>query len=175
MVLGLSSSKHQSATGAPYMTFTTSPRPPRTITALNSAGQQIATIGIQPTGRKGFTLSRTTPGSAQRASIGSATSSPFSGKTTLNVHGRQTRMRHSWEGMRSGKDIQGPTGKMVWRTGGSAFKSWEELTEERTGEVVARCKVPSLGKGGSWLEVLEQRDEWFVDLVVATWVVMLGD
>lgn len=75
--------------------------------------------------------------------------------------------------MRSGKDIRGPTGNMEWRTGGSTFHSVEEL--KRTGKVMARCKVGSFGKGGSWLEVLEQRDDGFVDLIVATWVVMMGD
>lgn len=78
--------------------------------------------------------------------------------------------------MRSGKDIRGPTGKMEWRTGGSTLHSVEELTEKRSGRVVARCKVGgSFGKGGRWLEVLEEREDGFVDLVLATWVVMMGD
>lgn len=84
-------------------------------------------------------------------------------------------MRQSWEGMRSGKDLDTPVGKLAWRTGGSTLHSVEELTDERTGTILASCRIPTFGKGNLKLDILAPQDDFLVDVIVASWVVLLDD
>lgn len=91
----------------------------------------------------------------------------------MTIHGQSVTMKHSWEGMRSGKDISTAVGKFKWRTGGSTLRATEDLIEEATGVRVASCRIPSFVKGDRELKILVQRDDFVVDLAVASWIVLL--
>lgn len=148
---------------APYMNFASTGN---NITVLDAKGQPVASLTKQGSG-KSFQLCRD-------ANIIATTShNSFSGTTSMTVHGQQVTMKQSWEGMRSGKDISAPMGKFVWRTGGSTFHAVEELTEEATSIVIARCRIPSFRRGDGKLDVFVQREDLVVDIAVASWLVLL--
>ena len=96
--------------------------------------------------------------------------SSWSGTNTLQLHGREVRIKQSWEGMQYGKDIQSPVGKFKWRPGTGGF---EELRDS-TGSLVARGKLKGmLGKKNSPLEVYVSGDAFLLDLILSSWTVML--
>lgn len=164
--------------GAAYMTFIATSGSTQTIMALDSKGQQIAQLRVQSTGRRDFQLHRSsapTKDPAQTDAVVKASRSMLSGKTDMTVLGQPVTVRQSWEGMRSGKDLDTPKGKFEWRTGGSTLHSVEELTDKRTGTKVASCRIPSFKKGDMKLEILAPLDEFLIDTIVASWVVMLAD
>lgn len=96
--------------------------------------------------------------------------SSLSGTNTLQIHGREVKIKQSWEGMQYGKDIQSPVGKFKWRPGSGGF---EELRDSR-GSLVARGKLKGmLGRKNSPLEVFVPGDTFLLDLILAIWTVML--
>lgn len=96
--------------------------------------------------------------------------SSLSGTLTLQLHGREIKVKQSWEGMRYGKDVKTTTGTWKWRPGS---RSCEELTDER-GVLLARGKLPgTLNKKTYPLEVFVPGDEFTLDLILASWVGML--
>lgn len=165
--------------GAVEMTFTATSGSNPTITAQNRNGEHVARLNAQSSGsKKDFQLQRmllTPDGPNQTTTVATVSHHSVSGKTDMTVHGQKVTMRQSWEGMRSGKDLETPAGRFVWRTGGSTFHSVEELTDEITKAKVASCRIPTLGKGDRKLEILAPLDESLIDAVVASWLVMLNE
>lgn len=146
-----------------YMTFVSAGN---TITALDAKSQQITSLNVQG-GGKSFRLHR------NGNTVATTSHNSITGTTKMTIHGQEVKMRQSWEGMRSGKDISTPVGKFAWRVGGSSFHSTEELIEKSTGATVASCRIPTLGKGDRKLKILIQRDDFVVDLAVASWIILL--
>lgn len=166
--------------GASYMTFSATSGPDRTITAVNSNRKTLAQLGVRRSAKskRDFQLQRMGSGpnaSADMCTVAAVDHSRISGKSEMTVHGRKVVMRQSWEGMRSGKDLDTPVGKFVWRTGGSTLHSVEELSNERTGEKLASCRIPTFGKGNLKLEILAPQDDFLVDMIVASWIILLDD
>lgn len=96
--------------------------------------------------------------------------SSLSGTLTLQLHGREIKIKESWEGMRHGKDIKTPMGMWKWRPGSG---SCEELTDGH-GVLLARGKLPgTLSKKTYPLDVFVPGDAFTLDLILATWVGML--
>lgn len=96
--------------------------------------------------------------------------SSLSGTSTLQIHGQEVKIKQSWEGMQYGKDIQSPVGKFKWRPGCGGF---EELRDFE-GSLVARGKLKGmLGRKNSPLEVYIYVDTFLLDLIFASWTVML--
>jgi hypothetical protein len=95
--------------------------------------------------------------------------SSLSGTTTMHVHGREVKVKQSWEGMQNGKDIKAPNGTMHWRRGSGGF---QELRDGR--EVVARGKLGG-GLGGKepYLEMFLSADDFTMDLIISSWVAIL--
>jgi hypothetical protein len=96
--------------------------------------------------------------------------SSLSGTTTLQLHGLEIKVKQRRDGLRYGKDVKILTGTWKWRPGSS---SCEELTDER-GNLLARGKLPGrLRKKSYPLDVFVSADAFTLDLMFATWVVML--
>lgn len=98
--------------------------------------------------------------------------SSLSGTTTLNFPGQhEIKIRESWEGMRNGKDIHTQNlGLLKWR---AASGGYEEL-QDGNKKVIARGKLPgAFGGKASPLEVFVAGDEFFLDLVMVSWISML--
>lgn len=166
--------------GATFLTFSATSGPNRTITVVDSNGKTMGQLNVHrsATSKRDFQLQRmqsTSSTSEDTCTVATVAHSRMSGKTDMTVHGREVVMRQSWEGMRSGKDLDTPVGKLAWRTGGSTLHSVEELTDERTGTVLASCRIPTFGKGNLKLDILAPQDDFLVDVIVASWVVLLDD
>ncbi|KAF2762658.1 hypothetical protein EJ05DRAFT_8763 [Pseudovirgaria hyperparasitica] len=170
---GASASAAAGAAAAPPITFRFAPDG-KHIAALNATGQRLALFAyskhsvtrIMPAAEPGASAQE-----AQRREICTSKHSLLSGTTTLHIHGREVKVRQSWEGLRDGRDIELPGGTMLeWRAGSGGV---EEL-RDADGTLLARGRKPGVfgGRKGCDLGAYGRAcgDEFLLDLVLCSWV-----
>lgn len=151
---------HSKPEPAPYLTVY-GPDSQNHFTAIGPNGQPVAHFAV---------ASKTIWRNAQP--ICTFKLSSLSGTTTLQLCGKEIKMKQSWEGLRYGKDIKAHFGTLKWRPGNGSG-GFEELTDAR-GTLLARGKFPgTLSKKVYPLEVFVPGDEYTLDLIFSSWVAML--
>ncbi|KAF2716719.1 hypothetical protein K431DRAFT_234759 [Polychaeton citri CBS 116435] len=98
--------------------------------------------------------------------------SSLSGNTTMTVHGQTIKVCLTWEGMQYGKDMKTPLGKMKWRIGSKSWGNTQELWDTQ-GTKLATYKALCSKNQDSKLEILVPGDEFFLDIILASWVSMV--
>lgn len=132
------------------------------IKAFNSNGFEVARFMIQGS-RKEWSLSRLTSPTTPPIPIATATYSSMSGKTKIQVHGMELRLREELE-----TSLETPSGKMKWDWD-SMFSSRQMTLKDRNKEIVARATT----KDDVRFEVLVPGDERFLDSMLAGYVALI--
>ena len=132
------------------------------IKAFNANGFEVARFMISGS-RKEWSLSRLTTPNTPPVPIATATYGSMSGKTKIQVHGMELKLREELETI-----LETPMGNMKWKPD-SSFSSRQMTLKDENKVVVAKATT----KDELRCEVLVQGDERFLDYMLAGYVALI--
>jgi hypothetical protein len=132
------------------------------IKAYNANGFEVARFMISGS-RKEWSLSRLTSPNTPPVPIATATYGSMSGKTKIQVHGVEMKLREEYETI-----LETPMGKMKWKLD-SSFSSRNMTLKDENKVVIAKATT----KDELRCEILVPGDERFLDFMLAGYVALI--